>query len=274
MAVRAQDDEVLDVFVRTPIGPCTRSSNVVSPGGTRKRIARGTPAASRSAISEGVSARHVRSYIQPPPAAFGRLALRLQLLRPAVAVIRVARRTRRRGRRAVLRQTLALQVRRMGAADDRALVPVEAKPPQARRGCPSSMSADDRSASVSSMRRMNAPPCRRGEEPVEERRAGPSDVEVPGRRRRKTDADGCHGDGFYHPIGTDSNGRRAGEVCSPGRPRPTTWRPGGPAALIHAITDARSSSRSRAAPCRRAGSTFVPRAQREESGACPVRRLR
>ena len=49
------------------IGPCTRSSKVVSPSGTRNRIARGVPAASSAAISAAVRLRQCGLH-QPPPA--------------------------------------------------------------------------------------------------------------------------------------------------------------------------------------------------------------
>ena len=51
------------------ISPWTRSGNVVTPSGTRSRIARGVPAASSRATSSVERRRQVRSYIHPPPAA-------------------------------------------------------------------------------------------------------------------------------------------------------------------------------------------------------------
>ncbi len=61
---------------------------------------------------------------------------------------------------------------------------------RARRDPPRSSAAYsgfERSTSVSSKRRMNVPPVAAGEQPVEQSRAGVSDVNAPGRRGRKTD---------------------------------------------------------------------------------------
>ena len=170
--------------------PCTRSSNAVRPSGTRNRIARGAPAASRARDLVGGSARHVRSYVHDAAGRLGGLALRLQLLGPAVAVVRVARcdQPRRRG----ARYRSSRSVWKYGACGPPTPGPSSQSSPSQRHAVEDAgdhvgrraldvgvFDAQDERAAVAA-----------GVEPVEERGARAADVQIPGRRRRETDADG------------------------------------------------------------------------------------
>ena len=76
---------------------------------------------------------------------------------------------------------------------------------------PSTISADERSASVSSMRRTNDAAVAPREQPVEERRAGAADVQVAGGRRREADARIIgDGDREVDVRGTRAGGRPSG----------------------------------------------------------------
>jgi hypothetical protein len=112
-----------------------------------------------------------------------------QLVGGAIAVVGAALRDEPRRQGAVPVETLRLEVRTVRAVDLGPLVPVEAEPPQ---------SVEDR---LHHFRRRAleigifnpqderpAEPAR--EQPVEQRRAGAPDVQIPGRRRREPDAGG------------------------------------------------------------------------------------
>ena len=164
MAVRAQDDEVFDVArrrTRSARARDRRNAIVPSRHPEADRPRRADRARAR-AISSAVSAQQVRSYCHAPPALLGRLALRLQLVRRAVAVVRVAARDEpRRPSRDADRGARDWKYGRVRSADRRALRPSRARASAGRRGCLSTMSVDERSTSVSSMRRTNMPPWRR-----------------------------------------------------------------------------------------------------------------
>ena len=170
------------------IGPCTRSSKRIAPSGTRKRIG----ARTLLALARGdlVGGQRAAGAVVAPGAAglLRRVALRFQLFRRAVAVVRAALRDEARRHRAIAIEPLGLKVRTVRAADLRALVPVETEPAQAvenaldhvrRRALDVGvLDAQDEDAAV---------PAR--EEPVEERGAGAADVQVAGGRRSEADAD-------------------------------------------------------------------------------------
>src|SRR5881296_1145137 len=59
------------------------------------------------------------------------VALRLELLRRAIAVVRAALRDEARRHRAIAVETFGLKVRSVRAADFRTLIPVETQPPHA-----------------------------------------------------------------------------------------------------------------------------------------------
>jgi hypothetical protein len=88
---------------------------------------------------------------------FGRVALRFELVRPAVTVVRVARRDERVGGRAMAIEAGGLKIRPVRSADLGTFVPV--RPSHHRlSGMPVTMSADERSMSVSSIRSTKTPP--------------------------------------------------------------------------------------------------------------------
>ena len=170
------------------IGPCTRSSNRVDAVGHAEPDGARLPVA--LARGDLVGREPAAGAIVAPGAAgrFGGLALRLQLLGRAVAVVRVAAGdeplapSRGSDRAAPTGST--------GRSGPPTIGPSSQSRPSQRRPSrmPSTMSADDRSTSVSSMRRTNDAAMAAREQPVEERRAGAADVEVAGRRRREADA--------------------------------------------------------------------------------------
>ena len=165
VAVGAQDRRSLRCCAwSNSIGPCTRSAKVVSPSRhaeADRRAAR--RAASSAAISSGDERADTRGRTSTPrPRASRRRALRLQPLRRAVAVVGVAVRARARRRASRWRSSRSrLEVR--ARAGRRRPGPSSQSSPSQRRPSrmPVTISADERSTSVSSMRRTNVPPCRR-----------------------------------------------------------------------------------------------------------------
>ena len=162
------------------IGPCTRSSTRTDPAGTLKRTARGFPAFSRAAISSGRQTE-TRALVLVFGIAF---ALRLQLLRRAVAVVRMPLRDQRLRRLQILRLPLRLKVRRVRTGHHRPLVPVEAEPAQAVENALDHRLRRPLDVGVLDAQHEHAAmPARK--QPVEQRRPGAADVQVAGRRRRE-----------------------------------------------------------------------------------------
>ena len=161
-------------------------------GGTAKRIAAGSPAATRARRLVGVesrgSGRCTSAAVRPraPPGARAS-----SCLRRAEAVVRAAARDEIARRLAIELEPLGLPVRRVRPADVRALVPVEAEPAQvvenrclglARRSLGVGvLDAQDERAAVAAR-----------EQPVEQRRARVADVQLAGRTRREPDAQRPH----------------------------------------------------------------------------------
>ena len=172
--------------------PCTRSSNVVSPSGTRKRIARGAPAASRAATS-AARERAARAVVHPGAArGFARPRV-WPSDRPACSSSDTRGRSRP-ARAAAARYLSSRSVWKYGACGPPTPGPsshVESEPPHAvenagdhvgRRALDVGVfDAEDERAAVPA-----------GVEPVEQRRARAADVEIAGRRRRETDAGAHH----------------------------------------------------------------------------------
>ena len=178
---------------------------MVSPAGTRNRIARGVPAASRRAISSvdecnTSGRRSIRRPRLPPPAAS-----------PATpgscsSSSRRGRRDQPVDRRAVAVEALRLEVRRVRPADVGPFVPVEAQPAQA---------VDDAGHHVprralgvrvfdAQHERAAVPP---GVQPVEQRRPGAADVQVAGRRRGEPDSPSVADRSFLDTLEDLSEGR-------------------------------------------------------------------
>ena len=198
--------------------------------GDAKRSARGVSRASRCAAAPGVAERLL--------ARLGRLALGVQLLRRAVAVVGVAVGHQALGVLAIEVVALRLAV---GRRPRRPLVPVEAEPAQARRGSRRPPRRWSAAIGVLDAEDEGAPVVARAE-PVEERRAGATDVEVSGGAGGEANADAIvrfrHNDVLYPPAAetrsaAGSPGRaheaahelRAREVVSSARRAdPIRWR--------------------------------------------------
>ena len=163
-------------------------------------MARGRPSRSYAAACSGDTPRPARWCCQSPLPASRRSAVRGDLLGRAVVVVGVAGGDELLGHLPVTREPLRLEVGAVGAADARALVPVEPQPAQpvedavhhlGRRALDVGvLDAQDEGAAV---------PAR--EEPVEERGAGAADVQVAGGGGREADAWGTGGHSLV-PSGT------------------------------------------------------------------------
>ena len=170
------------------IGPCTQIVEArLAVGHLEADRARRAGALRARAISSAVSAQ-ARAVVQPAAAGgLGRLPLLLNRLGRAVAVVGAALGDEPLGHRAIPIEPLGLKVRRVRAADVRALRPSRARASAGRRGC-------RRPSPTTSARRRclrcAARTCRRdgARKPVEERRAGAADVQVAGGRRGEADA--------------------------------------------------------------------------------------
>ena len=158
--------------------------------GARIRSTRGPDRAGRLAVAAGARVAELRLRVLR----LQRLALRVELLLGAVAAVGGARGDELLGELLVDRQPLHLPVGADGAADVRALVPVEAEPVH--------VAEDDRlvlgraplvigvlDAEDERAARLARP------EPVEERRAHAADVEVAGRRGGEAEAGLARGHG-------------------------------------------------------------------------------
>ena len=187
-AVGADDDEVFDAHVRHGDGSVHEIlERRLALGHAHahdvrraRRFARGDLAGRQ---------RRTRAIVHPRAAGgFRGRTLRLQLLRRAVAVVRVAGRDQSLREIAMAIEPLRLEVRSVRSANARALVPVEPEPPQAREDARHHVgrgtlrvgvldAEDERSAVTSSV------------EPVEERGARAADVEIAGRARSEAGAD-------------------------------------------------------------------------------------
>ena len=189
LAVGAQDDEVLDVRAVEldravdEIVEARRARRARGSGSRaarrRARAPRSRPASARSRC--GRSARRRRRARRPRASPSAPRACSSSSRRGRCA-------TSRCGHRAVAIEPLATgSTARSGPPT---IGPSSQSSPSQRMPSrmPSTISADDRSTSVSSMRSTNDAAVPAGEQPVEERGARAADVEVAGRRRREADA--------------------------------------------------------------------------------------
>ena len=136
VAVRPQDDEVLDhrvVELDPPVHHVVVRRRARRACGSGSRAAR--PAASRAAISSRRE-RGARAVVRPRlPRLLGRLALRLDLVGVAVAVVGVARRDQALGRLAVAVEPLRLEVRARAGRRPPGPRPSRGRATASRRGC-------------------------------------------------------------------------------------------------------------------------------------------
>ncbi len=170
-AVGAHEDPVVELLVLEHDGAV---DEVVHDGGAGVGDAQAQGAGGEPAVpaAAGVAERLL--------ARLGRLALGVELLGRAVAVVRAAGLHQPRGRRPVQIEALGLAI----AGRRRPLVPVEAEPPErvddeldvlvGRARAVGVLDAQDEDAAVVAR-----------EQPVEQRRAGAADVQVAGRARRE-----------------------------------------------------------------------------------------
>ena len=189
LAVRAQDDEVLDVRrcrTRSARAPDRRTS--VCPSGTWKRIARGAPAASSSAICPA----------RQRPARRGRTSSRRPPLRPPAASPAAPRASSSSSTRCLRRRAAAPSRGSDRAAATGSTARAARRCPALRPSrAPASAGLDDagdhlprRSLGVGvfdAQHERAAVPAR--VEPVEERSAGAADVQVTGGRGGEADAE-------------------------------------------------------------------------------------
>ena len=192
VAVRPQHDEVLDVRVVELDRARARDRGSAScrrAPGSGWRAAFPPPRARRS--RPATAARTCGRSSTPSPAALPAAASRcaFSICGRAVAVVGVARRDEPLRHLAVPVEPLRLEVRAVRRRRPRALRPSRGRATACRRGCRSTMSPDDRSTSVSSMRSTKTPPVLPGVEPVEQRRAGAADVQVAGGRRGEAETE-------------------------------------------------------------------------------------
>ena len=169
------------------IGPWTRSSNRVTPVGHAEPDGARLAGAivRRDLVGRETGARAI---VPPGPSgALGGLALSLQLLGRAVAVIRAAAVDQPLRRGAVAIDPLRLEIRTERSADERPFIPVEAKPSQPVEDAVDHVGRRSLGVRVFDPEHERAAvPAR--EQPVEERGARAADVQVSRRRRREADA--------------------------------------------------------------------------------------
>ena len=188
MTVGAEDDEVFDVGaveLDRPVHEVVEARR--ARGHLEANGARPAGAFARGNFVRGE--REARAVVDPATGCgFAGVALRLQLLRRAVAVIRAALRDQRVGHRAMTVDALRLKVRTVRAADLRPFVPVEAEPAQSVEDAVHHLVRRALDVGVFDAQDEHAaePP---REQPVEQRRAGAADVQVAGGRGSETDAD-------------------------------------------------------------------------------------
>ena len=167
--------------------------NVVVPSGTRTRMARGRPSASRRAISSGDRSQAPAVVVPGAAGGLRGLAARLQLVGIAVAVVAVAAcAPAARPSRGSVRAAPTGSTGPNGPPTSGPLVPVEAQPAEAledaghhvgRRALDVGVldAQDERAAGAA------------GVQPVEERGARAADVQVAGGGRGEPEADGGGG---------------------------------------------------------------------------------
>ena len=195
--------------------------------GTRRRRprARGngstgrSPASMRGAAPRSATARGTSRVLRRPPGREVRLRSASSFCRRAEAVVGVAARraarwrTTRRGAGAPTGDTGRARRRRPAPRPSRARASADP------RGCSASDSRVDRSASVSSMRRMNVPSVAVRQQPVEQRRAGVADVQLAGGAGAKLTR--MHGSRLI-----DQHSRSSATACAAiASPRPTASTP-------------------------------------------------
>ena len=136
--------------------------------------------------------RAARAIVQPRTAGLlRRLAFRFQLVRPAVAVVRLTLGDELGRHRAVAIDATGLKVRLVRPADLRPFIPVETEPAQPVEDAVDHFvrrALDIRVFDPQDEHAAEAP----SEEPVEERGARTADVEVPGRRRSESNTGSRH----------------------------------------------------------------------------------
>ena len=134
--------------------------------------------------------RAARAIVAPGAAGFlGGVALRRQVRRRAVAVVRVTGGDEAIGHRPIAIDPLRLRVGAVRPADPRPFVPIEAEPSQAVENALDHVGRRALDVGVLDAQHEHAA-MTTGKEPVEERGPRAADVQIAGRRRRESHA-GC-----------------------------------------------------------------------------------